>query len=172
MDHSTRLVRTATRSLLLGAALLLAAQSPAAAREIRTAAKVRFAPDSGASDAVREQCGLQTNLPEYVRDASRDRIDIVYGKRPRRGTVLELRIEDVRAPGGGPFSGPRAMIVAAELWDRGRLVATARAKRRTSRAPFSGGNCAQLNRIARAIGQDVARWLEDPRRDARYGEDW
>jgi hypothetical protein len=172
MDQKSRLARNATRSLLVTAALLLAAQAPVAAREIRTASKVRFAPDSGASDAVREECRLQTNIPEYVRDASRDRVEIVYGKRPRRGTVLEMRIEDVRAPGGGPFSGPRAMVVAAELWERGRLVATARAKRRSSRTPFGGGNCAQLNRIARAIGGDVARWLEDPRRDMRLGDDY
>ncbi len=172
MDHLDRLASTAARLLLLTAALLLAAQAPAAAREVRTAAKVRFAPNSGASDAVRTECALQTNLPEYVRDASRDRVEIVYGKRPRRGTVLELRIEDVRAPGGGPFSGPRGMVVAAELWERGRLVATARTKRRTSRTPFSGGNCAQLNRVARAIGGDVARWLEDPRSDMRFGDGW
>jgi hypothetical protein len=171
MDHSTRLARTITRSILLTAALLLAVQAPADAREIRTAARARMSPDSGASDAVREECRLQTNLPEYVRDASRDRIDIVDGKRPRRGIVLELRITDVRAPGGGPFSGPRAMAVEAELWDRGRLVATAKARRRTSARPF-GGNCAQLNRIARAVGRDIAVWLEDPRRDVRLGDDY
>jgi hypothetical protein len=171
MAHRHRYARTASRSLLLAAAVLLAAESPALARPVRTAAKVRFSEASGASDAVRRECGIQTNLPEYVRDASRD-VELVYGKRPRRGTVLELEIEDVRAPGGGPFSGPRAMVVSAKLFERGRLVASARAKRRSSATPFSGGNCAQLNRIARAIGRDVARWLEDPRSDAHFGDDY
>jgi hypothetical protein len=170
MDPRHRFVRLASRSLLLTAALLLAAETPAFARNVRTAAKVRFSEASGASDAVRQECGLQTNLPEYVRDAARD-VELVYGKRPRRGTVLELEIEDVRAGGGGPFSGPRAMVVSARLFERGRLVASARAKRRSSPTPFGGGNCAQLNRIARAIGRDVARWLEDPRSDARFGDD-
>src|SRR5262245_17553442 len=134
MDRTHRLARTASRATLLAAALALAA-TPAFARQVRTASQVRFSEASGASDAVRRECNLQTNLPEYVRDASRDDVEIVYGKRPRRGTVLELEIEDVRAPGGGPFSGPRGMIVAARLFDHGRLVASARAKRRTSPAP-------------------------------------
>ena len=168
MDHRSRLLRLASRSFLLAAALLLAAQSPALARPVRTAERARMTRDAGASDAVRAECRLQTSLPEYVRDASHD-VDIVHGKRPRRGTVLELRITDVRAPGGGPFSGPRAMSVEAELWDHGRLVASAKARRRTSARPF-GGNCAQLNRIAHAIGRDIALWLEDPRRDAYFGD--
>jgi hypothetical protein len=171
MDHTLRLARTASAAFL-AAGLALAVATPAFARHVRTAAKVRISDASGASDAVRRECNLQTNLPEYVRDASRDEVEIVYGKRPRRGTVLEMRIEDVRAGGGGPFSGPRGMVVRAELWERGRLVASATAKRRTSPTPFGGGNCAQLNRIGRAIGRDVARWLEDPRSDAYFGEEY
>jgi hypothetical protein len=171
MDQRHRLTRTASRSLLLAAALLLAA-SPGLARPIRTAAKARMSDAAGASEAVRSECNLRENLPQYVREASRDEIEIVYGKRPRRGTVLELEIEDVRAPGGGPFSGPRGMKVSARLFERGRLVASSHAKRRSVRAPFGGGNCAQLNKLARAIGRDLARWLEDPRADAIYGDDY
>jgi hypothetical protein len=82
--------------------------------------------------------------------------------------VLELSIREVHAPGGGPFSGPKWMIVDAELHERGRVVATARAKRVTA-GPF-GGTCAHLQKVARAIAVDLGAWLRDPRSGAELGD--
>lgn len=161
----------ASRAVLLAGALLLASASPAEARSIRLADEVELSPASGATDAVREECGLQRRLPELVAEANPD-VELVPRRHLRRGTVLRLTVVDVHAPGGGPFSGPKSMTVAAELRERGELVATARAKRVTTAAPFRGGTCRQLDKIARAIARDLGHWLRDPTRNARLGDDY
>lgn len=157
--------RLAAACLLLGAAVL-AAPAPASA-ELRLAARARFAEHSGVSDAVREQCGIQTLLPDLVEAASPE-VELVHGPRPKRGRVLELTIREVHARRGGPFSGPRWMVVDAEILERGRLVASARVKRGTG-APF-GGTCAQLQKVTRAIAGDLGAWLRNPRRGAELGD--
>lgn len=163
--------RTAPRGLFLagvwlGAALLLAAAQPAAAERILLADHVSLTGVFGATDAVREQCGLQTLIPELVAAAGPD-VQLVEG-RPKGGRVLELRVAEVHAPGGGPFSGPKWIVVNAELHERGRVVATARAKRMTT-APF-GGTCGQLQKVVRAIAVDLGAWLRDPQGSAELGD--
>ena len=154
--------RLAAALLLAGAAALA---SPAAA-EIRMDDHVRFAESSGVSDSVRQECGLQTLLPELVEAAGPDVVRV--SGVPREGRVLVLSIREVHAPGGGPFSGPKWMVVEAELHEQGKLVATARAKRMTT-GPF-GGTCAHLQKVARAIAVDLGAWLRDPRRGAELGD--
>ena len=120
----------------------------------------------GVSDSVRQECGLQTLLPELVEAAGPDVVRV--SGVPREGRVLVLSIREVHAPGGGPFSGPKWMVVEAELHEQGKLVATARAKRMTT-GPF-GGTCAHLQKVARAIAVDLGAWLRDPRRGAELGD--
>ena len=157
------MMRHLTIPFALGAALAGAAAS---AQPIRLADKVELSEASGASAAVREQCGLQTGLPEWVRSAASN-VELVSGH-PQGGRVLELKILEVHAPGGGPFSGPKSMLVAAELKEGGRTVATARGKRMTA-GPF-GGTCGQLDKVGRAIAVDIGAWLANPTKGAELGD--
>ena len=133
---------------------------------VRTRDRVAFAKGSGASDAVRRECGIQTQLPRDLAEASHD-VELV-ATYPERGRYLRLLITHVRAPGGGPFSGPKSIEVSARLVDDGRTIATAHAKR-VSGGPF-GGTCAHLRRITHAIAGDLAVWLRDPTRSGRLGD--
>jgi hypothetical protein len=148
------------------AALLLAA-APAAGEAIRLSDRVELGAASGATAAVRDECGIQTSLPQAVSDAARD-VELVSGAAKGRRT-LELAIVEVHAPGGGPFSGPKWLTVTAELREGGGLVASARAKRVTSGA-FGGGTCAQLQKVVRAVAVDIAAWLANPTRGAELGD--
>jgi hypothetical protein len=148
-------------------ALLLAGASPGAAEPIRLSDRVEFSASSGATSAVREECGLQASLPQAVRDAAGE-VELVSGPAKGRRT-LELAIVEVHAPGGGPFSGPKWMTVTADLREGGERVANARAKRVTSGA-FGGGTCSQLQKVARAIAVDLGAWLAHPTRGAELGD--
>ena len=163
-------MKTATRFVshagALAGALQLASAAPAAAESVLLRDHVNLSEAAGVTNAVREQCGLQTMIPELVAAAAPD-VVLVEG-RPKRGRVLELRVVEVHAPGGGPFSGPKWIVVNAELRERGKVVATARAKRVTA-APF-GGTCGQLHKVARAIAVDLGAWLRDPIRAAELGD--
>jgi hypothetical protein len=157
---------TVASKVLLAAALSLGAAAGATAEPIRLSDRVDFAEGSGVTRAVREECGLERGLPEYVRSAARD-VELVSG--PASGPrTLELRIREVHAPGGGPFSGPKSMTVEATLREGGRVAGTARSRRMTAE-PF-GGTCDQLRKVARAIAGDLAAWLASPRNDAVLGD--
>jgi hypothetical protein len=147
-------------------AALLSLAAGAAAEPVRLSDRVAFAEGSGVTRAVREECGLERGLPEYVRSAARD-VELVSGAASGPRT-LDLHVTEVHAPGGGPFSGPKAMTVEATLREGGRVVATARSRRVTAE-PF-GGTCDQLRKVARAIASDLAAWLASPSKGATLGD--
>ena len=156
----------AVASKLFFAGALALAAGAAAAEPIRLSDRVDFAEGSGVTRAVREECGLERELPEYVRSAAHD-VELVSGRASGPRT-LELQISEVHAPGGGPFSGPKAMTVEATLREGGRVVATARSRRATAE-PF-GGTCGQLRKVARAIASDLAAWVASPSKGATLGD--
>jgi hypothetical protein len=155
--------RSLASLLAFGVAL---AGAGASAEPIRLADRVELSGTVGATDSVREQCGLQTSLPEWVRSAASD-VELVSGK-PQGGRVLELKVIEVHAPGGGPFSGPKWMLIGADLKEGGRTVATARGKRVTAQ-PL-GGTCDQLQKVGRAIAVDIGAWLANPTAGAELGD--
>ena len=156
-----------TRFLSISFVLLAALASAAAgAQPVRLANRVELSATSGATPAVSEQCGLQTGLPAWVAAAASD-VQLVEGH-PQGGRVLELSIIEIHAPGGGPFSGPKWMLVSAELKEGGRTVATARGKRVTAE-PF-GGTCGALGKVGHAIAVDIGAWLSNPTKGAELGD--
>jgi hypothetical protein len=151
-------------ALLLGAGL--GSAGAARAEPVRLANRVEFAPSAGVTEAVRDQCGLQTSLPAALQAAATG-VELVPP--PAGGPrVLSLSITEVHALGGGPFSGPKWMVVAAELREGGHTY-TARAKRVTSGA-MPGGTCGQLQKVVRAIAGDLAAWLAQPSSGAELGD--
>jgi hypothetical protein len=144
----------------------LLAGAAARAETTRLSDRVAFAEGSGATGAVREECGIQSYLPEMVRSYAPE-VELVPGKATGRRT-LELVITEVHAPGGGPFSGPKWMEVEATLRENGKTVASARGKRVTS-DPF-GGTCDQLRKVSRAIASDLAAWATSPSPGAALGD--
>lgn len=169
MDPARRPLRRTSPVRALALLALSAGLAAGAARAepgTRLSDRVAFADGAGATRAVREECGLQQYLPEMVRSYAKG-VELVSGKAAGPRT-LELVITEVHAPGGGPFSGPKWMEVAATLREGGKTVATARGRRATG-DPF-GGTCDQLRKVSRAIASDLAAWLESPTAGAALGE--
>jgi hypothetical protein len=164
------MMRSLPRRVAFATALLLGAGPAsgvaAGAEPVRLANRVEFAPSAGVTEAVRDQCGLQTSLPAALQAAASE-VELVPP--PAGGArVLTLSISEVHALGGGPFSGPKWIVVAAELREGGHSY-TARAKRVTSGA-FPGGTCGQLQKVVRAIAGDLAAWLAHPSSGAELGD--
>jgi hypothetical protein len=151
------------------ALLLFASGADAAVMVSRT---IPFGEDAGATQAVRDQCTLQTRVPAFIQEFAPD-VQLVDGPLPTKsGRALELSIIEVHAPGGGVFSGPKWMAVYGKLWDAGQLVGSFRAKRFSTGGAFGEfkGTCSILGRCAKAIGMDIGRWLEKPTLDAELGD--
>ena len=125
--------------------------------------KIDYASGANPSAAVRNQCELQTKIPEAIAANSSD-VKLVSGK-----AALRLEISGIHAPGGWIFSGPKWVEVKGKLRSGGKTLSF-RAKRYSAFDPFSGGTCGILAKIGRAIGSDIALWLENPTPDAELGD--
>jgi hypothetical protein len=128
----------------------------AAAAQVKVQEKIAY--EGGVTDAVKKECALDTKIPQYVKSAAGS-----AGK----GT-LEMKITNVLAPGGGAWSGPKAVTVSGTLRDGGKVVGTFTARRQTTRGGY--GTCQMLQRDAEAIGKDIGAWLKSPSMDAKLGD--
>ncbi|WP_428102722.1 hypothetical protein [Candidatus Rariloculus sp.] len=162
------------RSTALIAPILIVACSVAQAETFTVPAEVGFADIVAVSDAVRNECTLQTRLPEFIKDGARGDVDIVISDEPLdnvAGKVLRLEYVNILGAGGGAWSGPKSATVSGELWENGELIGSFVASRYSRGGAFGGfkGTCSILGRCIRTLGVDIARWLGDPTMDARLG---
>lgn len=130
---------------------------------------VAYADGADVRDAIKQECELETLIPEYIeRGARKSDIEIVLSDDPgsATGKVLQLEITYVLAPGGGGFSGPKSVTVRGELRDNGEVIGSFQAARFSTRGSRT---CTILDRCVRAIGEDIAAWLENPSMDAKLG---
>ncbi len=149
--------------------LVVFASVPAmgAADNVKVLSEIPFSRDARIRDAIKEECTLQTDLPHYIAEFS-DQVELVDGSLRKGGRVLQLEIVDARATGGGAFSGGKWVTVEGALTENGRKVGDFTAKRVTAGVTnFSA--CSAVQRCSRAIGKDIAEWLENPKPNSRLG---
>jgi hypothetical protein len=142
--------------------LTLGLPTLAGAEEVKVPRTIDFAQSASVRQAIRDQCGLQTSIPAAIASSSPGAV-LVDG----RGD-LTFEITEVHAPGGWIFSGPKWLEVSGKL-SRGGKSYGFRAKRFSAMDPFRG-TCGILAKCGRAIGSDIARWLENPTANAELGD--
>lgn len=152
------------QSVLVGLAGIGLLTAAAASAEVQVLKKIPYAAQTGASNAVKEECKLDTLVPEALAAASSD-VKLV-GKLGG-GKQLEVVIRDVHAPGGGIFSGPKWVTLKGTLKQGGKELGSFTAKRNS----LSGsGTCGMLGRSVTAIADDIAEWLKNPSSGANLGD--
>jgi len=170
---SKHLTRFVALSALVAGAVFVAAPPSDAADTVKIQRTIPFASTAQVPAAVRDQCQLQTKLPDFLSQAAGGRVELVDGKLNRKvGRVLEMEISEVHAPGGGSFSGPKWLTVKGELYDRGKQIGSFRAKRYTTGGAFAvfKGTCSIIGRCTKTLGQDIATWLAAPTANAELGD--
>ena len=154
-------------------ALVLAMAGMAQAKETITISQFTpFAEDSGATDAVKEECKFEERLPKYLKSEAKKIADIVMTTEPLdtiEGKVLFMEVTHVFAPGGGGYSGAKNVEVEGELRENGEVIASFMVDR-TALFGMTPGTCSMLKRVAKKIGEDVAEWLEAPEMDSMLGD--
>jgi len=120
-------------------------------------------------DAVREECGVEREVPAEIAAFAQRYYDIGWAQQSHgvRGWVLETWVTGLVAPGGGGWSGRKKVIVEGRLLLDGTLVGTFTAQR------SSGGllrGCTLLKKCAHTLGSDITEWLLHPQMYARLGE--
>lgn len=151
--------------------LLLAGAAPAGTGPVKVQRTIPFSEASGASDAVRSECQLETKVPEFLSRYSED-VELVDALPRAGGRVLALTITQVHAPGGGAFSGPKILTVEGTLRENGKAVGSFTATRYSGGGAFGAykGTCSIVGRCAKTIGKDIAGWLRNPEDGAHLGD--
>jgi hypothetical protein len=158
----------------LAAGVLALVSPPAVAADTtKIQRSIPFAANASVPAAVRDQCALQTKVPEFIAQAAGSSVELVDGALDRKkGRVLVMEITEAHAPGGGAFSGAKSMSVKGELYDKGKQIGSFRATRMSGGGAFGGfkGTCAIIGRCTKKIGEDIAGWLSSPTQNAQLGD--
>jgi hypothetical protein len=151
-------VRDACRALAIAGAVTCL--PGLAIASVTVSSQIPIAKGVTVKQKILDQCAIQTKIPAAIGDAS-EQVSLVEGP-----GSLKLEISNVHAPGGWVFSGPKWVEVKGKLSSGNSF----RAKRYSVADPFTGGVCGILAKISRALGQDIAAWVENPVDGAELGD--
>jgi hypothetical protein len=165
--------RRASGFVLIASLLAAPALRPAPAAAADDRIRVLFeTPLSAAADippAVRNECReIGRELPNAIVRSSRNVTLVKTAKEltTRRGKYLVVEITQVRAKGGGVITGPKHLVIRGVLFENGKEIADFEGERASMGA---ASTCASLEKAEKALGTDIARWLERPHAHDRLG---
>jgi hypothetical protein len=129
---------------------------------------VRFAPESGASSEIRNDCRLGEELIEGIGKGARRYLDVrlVGDHSGVPGRVLVMRFSRVEGPAGDE-PGSKTVTLIGRLLEDGQVVASFTAQRSSEK---TGETCELMGDIIDDLAGDVAEWLREPGTDAMLGE--
>jgi hypothetical protein len=146
---------------------LLAVVAIGARAEDRLVVQVPALLDSSApiAESVRRDCKIDEMVGRHVYDKVSEKYpgtgQLVDPLKAGPDRVLKLTIVGVLGVGGGAWSGSKAITVRAELEQNSKVYASKLLTRQSGGGAFGGfkGTCSIMERIARALGGDVAAWV-------------
>ena len=149
--------------------------APVTGAPVYISKQIPFAQSVYVSQAVKSECDLNGKLSEFIQAEGRNYganvvgVDTVAGK---QGRVLTVKITNVMGAGGGAWSGAKSVSVEGELSDNGKVIGSFRGSRYSGGGVFGGfkGTCSILGRCVKALGSDIAGWLQSPVMNANLGD--
>lgn len=151
-------------------------QSASAADAVTIQQKIPFNEDAEVAGAVKRECQLEEHLSEYVAKFGNDgglKVETAADVSPGSANhVLMMEITGAVSDGNAFMGHHKSMSVKGKLYDGGQLVASFKAKRNSMGGAFAGfkGNCSVLDRTSKELGEDIAKWLAQPKMDAMLGD--
>jgi len=124
-----------------------------------------FDPSVSIPTTANRECSVETLLGNYALSAIERRIGSVQlvtaPEQAGIGKVVQLTIISVHGYEGGAWSGSKSMSVRVDIRKGGVTVGSTVLTRQSRGGAFRGvyDTCADFNRIAVALGKDVAVWL-------------
>jgi hypothetical protein len=156
-------------ALSLAAPALIPAPAAAADDRIRVLSETPLSSAADIPPAVRNECReIGRELPNAIVRSSRNVTLVKSAKEltTKRGKYLVVEITQVRAKGGGVITGPKHLVVRGVLFENGKEIADFDGERASMGA---ASTCASLDKAEKALGTDIARWLERPHPHDRLG---
>ncbi|MCL1826302.1 MAG: hypothetical protein FWG26_10305 [Betaproteobacteria bacterium] len=121
-------------------------------------------PSAPIPTAVKNECALEMLLGNYALSAINQRIGSVQSvSAPEQAgidKIVQLTIISAYGAGGGGWSGSKSASIRVDISKEGTIVgSTVLTRSSKGVVGMYGGTCALFDRIARALGKDVAVWL-------------
>lgn len=122
-------------------------------------------PSAPINAAVRSECNVQALVGNAVFSEVKQRVPGAEPAAAPRDTggakALRLTLVSVRGVGGGAYSGPKSMNLKVELTQNGKVLQSTVLHRDSLGGVWGGvkGTCSIFERVAVALGKDVAAWL-------------
>lgn len=161
-----KIVNLAITLGLPAATLALCVAQAARAEELAVIVPAILDPAAAITEAVKRECGVESRIAEEVFLRVSERIPgakKISDPPPatQNGPLLKITIMGVLGVGGGSWSGPKAIAIRADVVEHAKLIQTTTLRRQSSGGAFGGlsGTCPIMDRIAAALGRDVAGWV-------------
>lgn len=158
---------------LTAAFIAVLASGTAAASGILLQKPVPYAADNDISDAIKDECKINEQLADFVKQYSSEPVELVSGPVDTgNGRVLQLEIVDAVSMGNAWLGHQKFTKVSGTLFEDGAEVASFRGRRNSMGGAFAGfkGSCSVLGRTAEVLGEDIAAWLAAPEDGATLGD--
>ncbi len=146
------------------AAAMLSSVGVQAAAPVALLTPVSFDPATDKRMEVRTECKLDEMLATHVGDALRHANKGAGTTTSTDGDVLKLTVMTIWGARGNNWTGPKGLLVHADLLHDGNVQRSVDVHRTTMGGfwgPFKG-ICGFMERDAVSLGKDLARWSRDP----------
>ncbi|HEX9395740.1 MAG TPA: hypothetical protein VF943_03265 [Burkholderiales bacterium] len=150
---------------LLAAVLALGATLAAGSDEKIVMLPVSLESGAPINESVRRDCAIENNLGSHIFKNVNERFPGAEqgagaGSDPGK-IVLRVTVIAVTGAGGGAWSGSKAISIRADALQGAKVIVSKTLSRQSGGGVFGGvsGTCSIMDRIAGALGRDVAAWL-------------
>jgi hypothetical protein len=154
------------QTLTLIACLLVSAPAMAG-EDIRVLRQTPISENITVPQKVKEECSnIGLDLPSELSRSFKAVKLVKEAKQLKgKGQYLEIEIIDIVAKQGSVFSGPKKMTVRGTLYENGKEVGDFEGQRSSAVSSFS--TCESLSNVEKRLGQDIAKWLHNPKPGSR-----
>ncbi len=153
--------------------LLAAVCGSVAAEPVKMQRPVPLSEDNDISTAIKQECEIGERLADFVHKYSAQPIEFSTEEPALdSGRVLRMEIVDAVAMGNAWLGHQKYSKLRGTLYQDGTKVASFKARRNSMGGAFAGfkGSCSVLDRTIKALGEDVAGWLENPADGVNLGD--
>ncbi len=157
------------------AACVLLFGSAIGAETITVSDEIPFAEDAVIKGAIKKDCALPTKFPPFIESFGKEfGVDVKVSSSASKSDPAYLHVEITDAVSrGNAFIGHTKFTEATgTLYRNGEEVASFVGQRYSGGGAFGGykGSCSVLGRTVKALGKDIALWLQNPEDGAQLGD--
>lgn len=165
------------RSAIALALLCSSISSVSLANPVTTQSVVPYSADSKIAKNIRNECTrLGSQFALFTQEFGKKfKVDVQLAdtiNTSAKGRVLQMEITEAVSMGNAFMGHQKYAAARGTLFENGKKVASFEARRQSMGGAFAGykGSCSVLGRTMKAMGKDVAQWLQNPTDEAALGD--